>query len=126
MTASNLIDKIMDYYKVSTFTELSNLINIGQPAITKWKKNNSINAIKKKCRELGIYNEIFGDLNSTIINQGNNSRASGKDYIENNHINKKQEDIFDDITIGLIKKAIEKFGSEEEFQFQFMNFLRDK
>ncbi|WP_066351671.1 hypothetical protein [Aliarcobacter skirrowii] len=61
LTASNLIDKIMDYYRVSTFTELSNLINIGQPAITKWKKNNSINAIKKKCRELGIYNEIFSD-----------------------------------------------------------------
>ena len=63
VTASNLIDKIMDYYKVSTFTELSNLINMGQPAITKWKQRNSINAIKKKCRELGIYNEIFGDLN---------------------------------------------------------------
>lgn len=93
MTASNLIDKIMDYYKVSTFTELSNLINIGQPAITKWKKNNSINAIKKKCRELGIYNEIFGDsyisfsqtgANSTQIKTQNNE----KDVFNSSSINK--------------------------------------
>lgn len=51
----------MDFYQVSTFTELSKLLDIGQPAITKWKKNNSISAIKRKCRELGIYREIFKD-----------------------------------------------------------------
>ena len=28
--------------------------------------------------------------------------------------------------IALIQKAIEKFGSEEKFQIQFMNFLIDK
>ncbi|RBQ31728.1 hypothetical protein CRU92_05820 [Arcobacter sp. FW59] len=61
MTASDLINKIMDFYQVSTFTELSKLLDIGQPAITKWKKNNSISAIKRKCRELGIYREIFKD-----------------------------------------------------------------
>ena len=62
MTASYLIDKIMNFYGVSTLTELSKKLDIGQPAITKWKKNNSIMAIKKRCRELGIYNEIFGNL----------------------------------------------------------------
>ncbi|WP_323595756.1 hypothetical protein [Aliarcobacter butzleri] len=88
--------------------------------------NNSIVAIKKKCRELGIYNEIFGDLNSnTTINQGNNSRAAGKNYVESGQGNEKKIN-FDNITIGLIQKAIEKFGSEEKFQIQFMNFLIDK
>ncbi|TLS72948.1 hypothetical protein [Aliarcobacter thereius] len=104
---------------------LSNETGIPVSTISSIKQRESITALKKKCRELGIYNEIFGDLNSTIINQGNNSRAAGRDYIKNSN-DKKQEDMFDDITIGLIKKAIEKFGSEEEFQFQFMNFLRDK
>lgn len=93
MTASNLIDKIMDYYKVSTFTELSNLINIGQPAITKWKKNNSINAIKKKCRELGIYNEIFGDSYISFTQTGANStqiktQNNEKDVFNSSSINK--------------------------------------
>ena len=125
-TATNYIEKIMDYYEVHTITELSKILGIGQPAITKWKINNSILPIKKKCRELGIYNEIFEDLNSnTTINQGNNSRAAGKNYIESGHSNEKEIN-FDNITIGLIKKAIEKFGSEEKFQIQFMNFLIDK
>ena len=52
----------MNFYGVYTLTELSKKLDIGQPAITKWKKNNSITAIKKRCRELGIYNEIFGNL----------------------------------------------------------------
>ncbi|WP_323589020.1 hypothetical protein [Aliarcobacter butzleri] len=125
-TATNYIEKIMDYYEVHTITELSKILGIGQPAITKWKINNSILPIKKKCRELGIYNQIFGDLNSnTTINQGNNSRAAGKNYVESGQDNEKKIN-FDNITIGLIQKAIEKFGSEEKFQIQFMNFLIDK
>ena len=117
---------MMNFYTVFTMKELSEKIGISQQAISKWKNNNSIVAIKKKCRELGIYNEIFGDLNSnTTINQGNNSRAAGKNYIESRHSNEKEIN-FDNITIGLIKKAIEKFGSEEKFQIQFMNFLIDK
>ena len=49
----------MSYYNVFSMHELSSKIGISQPAISKWKNNNSIMAIKKKCRELGIYDEIF-------------------------------------------------------------------
>jgi len=58
----------------------------------------------------------------TTVHQNNNARAGGRDYIENSNSTNE----FDSITAGLIQKAIKKFGSEEEFQFQFMNFLRDK
>ena len=116
----------MLYFSVVNYSELAKKIGVAQQNISKWKSRNSVNAIKVKCRELGIYNEIFGDLNSnTTINQGNNSRAAGKNYIESGHSNEKEIN-FDNITIGLIKKAIEKFGSEEKFQIQFMNFLIDK
>ena len=126
MTADIFINKMMEYFNVFTLNELADKIGISQQAISGWKKKNAILAIKKRCRELGIYNEIFGDLNSnTTINQGNNSRAAGKNYIESGHSNEKEIN-FDNITIGLIKKAIEKFGSEEKFQIQFMNFLIDK
>lgn len=125
--AEFLIEKLLNFYKVSNVAELSNQINTSQKTISNWKIRNSVNAIKKRCRELGIYNEIFGDLASgTTINQGNGGRASGRDYIENGNIKKKKEYSFDNITIGLIEKAIEKFGSEEEFQIQFMNFLINK
>ena len=120
-----LIDKMLDYYSVVTYSELAIKINTTQQTISSWKQRNSVNAIKKKCKELGIYNEIFGDFNSnTTINQGDNARAGGRNYIES--ASSKKIIDFDNITIGLIQKAIEKFGSEEEFQFQLMNFLRDK
>lgn len=57
--ASKIINKLMEYYNLHTISELAQAIKIGQPAISKWKNNNSINAIKKKCRELGIYDKIF-------------------------------------------------------------------
>ena len=77
MNAKELIENIMEYYQVHTLSDLSKKMGIGQPAISKWKSNNSINTIKKKCRELGIYNEIFGDINTqTIIN--NNGQAAQK------------------------------------------------
>jgi len=63
-----LIDKILDYYSVDTYTELANKINVSQTNISTWKKRNSVNAIKKKCKELGIYNEIFKDLNTSLNN----------------------------------------------------------
>lgn len=126
LNADTLIDLLFIHFNVTTMADLAIHISVSQQTISKWKQRNSVNAIKKKCIELGIYNEIFGDLNSnTTINQGNNSRAAGKNYIESRHSNEKEIN-FDNITIGLIKKAIEKFGSEEKFQIQFMNFLIDK
>ena len=119
-------DKLLNFYNVNTLKDLKEITNIPISTMSSIKQRNSITALKKKCRELGIYDEIFGDLNSnTTINQGNNSRAAGKNYIESGHSNEKEIN-FDNITIGLIKKAIEKFGSEEKFQIQFMNFLIDK
>ena len=64
--AEFLIEKLLNFYKASNVAELSTKINTSQKTISNWKIRNSINAIKKRCRELGIYNEIFGDINSNI------------------------------------------------------------
>lgn len=66
--AEILIQKLMSFYNVFTISELANIIGVSQPSISGWKKNNYVKAIANKCRELGIYNEIFGDLNSNINN----------------------------------------------------------
>jgi len=71
MDASIFIQKMMDFYNVFTINELAAEIGISQQAISKWKKNNALTAMKKKCRELGIYNEIFGDINTNINNLQN-------------------------------------------------------
>lgn len=80
--ATMFIDKMMEYYKVHTISELAELIKIGQPAISKWKNNNSINPIKKKCRELGIYKEIFNEYD---MYEFNNSFKYDLDYIDMNN-----------------------------------------
>ena len=73
----------MNFYTVFTMKELSEKIGISQQAISKWKNNNSIVAIKKKCRELGIYNEIFGDLNTNVNNIQNSNINKVFDHSEN-------------------------------------------
>lgn len=60
----HLIDKLMSYFNVATITELAQKLDMSQPEVINWLRINPVNAIKIKCRELGIYNEIFEDLNS--------------------------------------------------------------
>ena len=64
--AELLIDKLLNFHKVSNVAELSTKINTSQKTISNWKIRNSVNAIKKKCKELGIYNEIFGDFDKAV------------------------------------------------------------
>ena len=41
-------------------------MNVIQPTISNWKTRNSTNAVKKKCRELDIYSEIFNDVTEPV------------------------------------------------------------
>ena len=60
--------KLFEYYKVSTMTELAKILDTTPQTISSWKIRNSINTVKKKCKELGIYNEIFKDIEEEFFN----------------------------------------------------------
>jgi hypothetical protein len=62
MLIDNIFYKLYDYFDVSSDVELAKKLNVSQPAISKWRTRNSVNAIQKKCRQLGIYNNIFGEI----------------------------------------------------------------
>lgn len=83
--ADILIQKMMVFYNVFTISELANVIGVSQPSISGWKRNNYIKAIANKCRELGIYNEIFGDLNSNISNFQNSTNVVAQDFSNNSN-----------------------------------------
>ncbi|MDN5112961.1 helix-turn-helix domain-containing protein [Aliarcobacter butzleri] len=57
--ANDLVDRLMEFYGVDTISELAQYIKVSQPTISRWIKSNSIEAIKKKSKELGLYNYLF-------------------------------------------------------------------
>lgn len=98
LNADTLIDLLFIHFNVTTMADLAMHINVSQQTISKWKQRNSVNAIKKKCIELGIYNEIFGDLNNTINITSEVNQA----------IKEKNEVDTDETTLFLFKEAYQK------------------
>ena len=85
-------DKLLNFYNVNTLKDLSEVTNIPISTMSSIKQRNSITALKKKCRELGIYNEIFGDLKNT-------PKPMRQDFSINNHSNHIQNIIGSELNI---------------------------
>ena len=90
MEINDIIDKLFDYFKVTSIQDLAEKMNVSQPTISKWKTRNAMSAIKKRCRELGIYNEIFGDLNSNTNNFQNSTNVVAQDFSNNSNAHHTQ------------------------------------
>lgn len=103
-----IFDKLFNFFGVSTITDLSKKLEMSQPAVTNWQRRNSISAIKKKCRELGIYSEIFGDLNSNIQNIHTISGGQNAQNVRKNQINISNSDdfILDEDIQKVLKSAL--------------------
>lgn len=127
MTAEDIIYKLYEFFKVNNNLDLAELLKTTPQTISNWKTRNSISAIKKKCRELGIYNEIFGDLNSNI--QMNNGVSGGQiaqnQNIKGNlNINHQIIDDIDNSTLSLFKEAYQKAKSSDDIK-GFRIYLMD-
>lgn len=88
MTAEDLIYKLYSFFDVKNNLDLANKLETTAQTISNWKSRDSINAIKKKCRELGIYNEIFEDSNINNF-QGSKNKINRGTLIGNTTINKE-------------------------------------
>jgi len=60
--ADDIINKLFKYYDVTTIKELSQKINTPASTISDWRQRGAINPLRKKCKDLGIYKEIFEDI----------------------------------------------------------------
>lgn len=108
MDINDIFERLFNYFQTSTIRELSEKINMSESTVSKWRQRESVNAIKKKCRELGIYNEIFGDLNSnTIINITSEVNQAAKEINE--------VDI-DETTLLLFKEAYQKAKNSDNIK----------
>lgn len=86
-------DKLLNFYGVTSLQGLSNETKIPISTISSIKQRESITALKKKCRELGIYDEIFGDSYISFTQNGANStqiktQNNEKDVFNSSSINK--------------------------------------
>ncbi|MFW2613068.1 hypothetical protein [Aliarcobacter butzleri] len=126
-----IFDKLYSYFNVATITELAQKLDMSQPAVTNWIRRNSISAIKKRCRELGIYNEIFGDLNSKINTFHNTSfsgNSSGVDNSNNKNINSNNNDLdCDDFTKSLFKQLCNLYKDKKtELQTKLFELIQNE
>ena len=135
-----IIFKLLSYFQLDNNQELALKLGTTPQTISNWKTRNSISPLKKKCRELGIYNEIFGDLtHSNRISVNNNTGQIARTVQGNQtqNLNQKEDEyiipetILDDINI-LFKLAIENEKEDDlinlidEFIFSTKKELRKK
>ena len=114
LNADNLIDLLFIHFNVTTMADLAMHISVSQQTISKWKQRNSVNAIKKKCIELGIYNEIFGNLNSNINNQTIGDNHGNLSQTGNVYTSKDNNDLnnIDEAALSTFKRAYSKCVDE--------------
>lgn len=110
------LEKLFDLYKVGSVAELSKAIDTDQKRISNWKTRNSINALKKRMRELGIYNEIFGDLNNNVQRIESISGGQVAQNVQNQVMNESQNNEVDKNTLGLFHEAYEKAISKDDLK----------
>ncbi len=122
LNADNLIDLLFIHFNVTTMADLAMHISVSQQTISKWKQRNSVNAIKKKCIELGIYNEIFGNLNSNINNQTIGDNHGNLSQTGNVYTSKDNNDLnnIDEAALSTFKRAYSKCVDENG------NIIEDK
>ena len=133
-------DKLLNFYDAASLQSLSKQTGIPISTISSIKQRESITALKKKCRELGIYNEIFGDLthnNRISVNNNTGQLAGTIQGNQTQNLNQKEDEyiipetILDDINI-LFKLATENEKEDDlinlidEFIFSTKKELRKK
>jgi len=77
--ADDIINKLFKYYDVRTIKELSPKINTPASTISDWRQRGAINPLRKKCKDLGMYEEIFENVDihcSKISYKGINVKLS--------------------------------------------------
>ena len=103
-------------------------MEIKQSSISSWKIRNSISAIRKKCRELGIYKEIFGELNDfSNSNYNLNNHSSLIDNSTNKYISTQIINIPDNLIFELnsLFSRITDENLKKEISYKIEDFIID-
>jgi len=115
LNAEDYIYKLYSYFEIEANNKLlAKKINTTPQTISNWKQRDAISAIKKKCRELGIYNDIFDDINIQ------NNSIQNTQYINTNDSLHKLDD-----DIDTIYRSILPFLKNESNKNSFKQYLKE-
>ncbi|KHG33176.1 hypothetical protein [Sulfurospirillum sp. MES] len=117
--ASIYVQKMLDFYKISSLADLSKIINVSPPAITNWRKFDYVNAIRKKCKELGIYETIFEEeasyFQKRLYDKKNPPQLPTIDFM-------KDIDLGTQMIFSTIYKQLKTEEEKEAFRLYIFNF----
>ena len=124
-----ILQRLLDYFDLDNMSQLADKLSVSQPTISKWKSRGSILPIKKICRELGIYNDIFGDLNmQNIQNQiidTQNGINSFNNFAESNKQKIISKDILQDEEVIKVIKSITPIIEDDKIKKEdFIKYLK--
>lgn len=105
MNAEQLIEQMKKHYKVSTISELANIIDVAQNTISSWISRDSIASIEKKCKEKEIYEKIFKEKYEKV----DNKNLEIENIIADLLIICDEKEILRELQKIKIEKLIEKF-----------------
>ena len=101
---------------------------MSESTVSKWRQRESVNAIRKKCRELGIYNDIFCDLNMQNIQNQIIDTQNGINSFNNFAVNKQNIDtkniLQDEEVIKVIKSITPIIEDDKIKKEDFIKYLK--
>ena len=112
-----ILQRLLDYFDLDNMSQLADKLSVSQPTISKWKSRGSILPIKKICRELGIYNEIFrvqntDTNNQTILDNHGNLTQNGK--IDSSFSSPNNLAYIDEAALSTFKRAYNKCLNDDK------------
>lgn len=124
-----ILQRLLDYFDLDNMSQLADKLSVSQPTISKWKSRGSILPIKKICRELGIYNDIFGYLNTQNIQNQTIDTQNGINSFNNFAESNKQKIISKDIlqdeeVIKVIKSITPIIEDDKIKKDDFIKYLK--
>lgn len=112
-------EKMMNFYNSATIKQLANAVNTLPSTVSNWHQRKSISAIKKKCRELGIYDEIFNSSNGAQYNIGNAgaiSQSGNANFNTPVSSNTQYETKIDEMTKAIFETQYKNLKNEKDIE----------
>ena len=127
---NSIFDRLYNYFGVKTKSALALKMGVGQPSVSKWHKHKMYEPIRKRCKELGIYDKIFLDFDQKLEkiydkmneNELAITNSSAAKYTINFGL--RLVDKFGFAFLPLFDNVVDKLENEKDVQ-KFVEYLLD-